>query len=333
MALDKDQQVPGSENGYILQQMETPETASPYDVDYFGDPSQETGIAIRYNRDFNIVQANELLRSKQGDLSLMESKLIRLAISQIMKGDTELRTYRVNVSELADFLGVPKTNVYRSMQDINISLMKRMIYIRDKDTPTKKGKPNYRMIHWISSVEYRDGILTYRLSDELKPYLIGLSEMFTLYSYDSIIGLPTNYAIRLFELLSSWVNMVVRKEARSSFPNIPCDDNEIVLSIEFLRDFFDCGTKYRNAGDFVRNVIEVNMGFINESTNMKVSFRKHKTGRSISHVIFRFENTWDEDPNLEEENEKILEAVKASKKAREAGKPAGIETDKEVVLI
>ena len=65
----------------------------------------------------------------------MESKLIRLAVSQIMKGDKDLRTYTVNVSQLAEFLEVPKTNVYRSMQDINISLMQRVIFIRDKEVP------------------------------------------------------------------------------------------------------------------------------------------------------------------------------------------------------
>lgn len=115
------------------------------------------------------MQANELLRSKQSDLTLMESKLIRLAVSQIMKGDKDLRTYKVNVSQLAEFLEVPKTNVYRSMQDINISLMQRVIFIRDKEVPDKKGKPNYKILHWLSSVEYKDGTLTYRLSDELKP--------------------------------------------------------------------------------------------------------------------------------------------------------------------
>ena len=66
--------------------------------------SGENGIVIRYSKDFNIVQANELLRSKQSDLTLMESKLIRLAVSQIMKGDKDLRTYKVNVSQLAEFL-------------------------------------------------------------------------------------------------------------------------------------------------------------------------------------------------------------------------------------
>ena len=277
--------------------------------------SGESGIAIRYSKDFNIVQANELLRSKQSDLTLMESKLIRLAVSQIMKGDKDLRTYKVNVSQLAEFLEVPKTNVYRSMQDINISLMQRVIFIRDKEVPDKKGKPNYKILHWLSSVEYKDGTLTYRLSDELKPYLIGLSEMFTLYSYDSIIKLPTNYSIRLFELLTSWVNIIIKGENTPAFPDISTDPDEIVLAIDYLRDFFDCNDKYKSAGDFVRNVIEVNLGFINQYTNLKVSFRKHKKGRSISHVIFKYENTWNNDPKAEEHNNQMLDTIRSIKVA------------------
>ena len=260
-------------------------------------------------------------------MTLMESKLIRLAISQIMKGDEDLRTYRVNVSQLADFLELPKTNVYRAMQDINISLMQRVIFIRDKELPNKKGKPNYKILHWLSSVEYKDGTLTYRLSDELKPYLIGLSEMFTLYSYDSIIKLPTNYSIRLFELLTSWVNIVIKGENTPAFPDIPTEPDEIVLSIEYLRDFFDCNDKYKSGGDFVHNVIEVNLGFINQYTNLKVSCRKYKKGRSITHMIFKYENTWNNDPKAEQHNNQMLEAIRSIKK----GEPAQFETDKEVI--
>lgn len=104
----------------------------------------ENGIAIRYSKDFNIVQANELLRSKQSDLTLMESKLIRLAVSQIMKADKDLRTYKVNVSQLAEFLEVPKTNVYRSMQDINISLMQRSSSFGTRKCPIRRASPTTR---------------------------------------------------------------------------------------------------------------------------------------------------------------------------------------------
>ena len=141
----KEEQIPAM-NTEADQQMNYTLVQENSSLSAHDDLSEENGIAIRYSKDFSIVQANELLRSKQSDLTLMESKLIRLAISQIMKGDEDLRTYRVNVSQLADFLELPKTNVYRAMQDINISLMQRVIFIRDKELPNKKGKPNYKIL-------------------------------------------------------------------------------------------------------------------------------------------------------------------------------------------
>ena len=41
-------------------------------------------LAIKYNREYLVVQANELVRSKQDDLTLLEAKLVRLAISQVL---------------------------------------------------------------------------------------------------------------------------------------------------------------------------------------------------------------------------------------------------------
>ena len=44
-------------------------------------------VEIYYNKDLSIVQANELVRSRQEDLTLLEAKIIRLAISQVLKDD------------------------------------------------------------------------------------------------------------------------------------------------------------------------------------------------------------------------------------------------------
>ena len=57
--------------------------------------------------------------------------------------------------------------------------------------------------------------------------------MFTLYSYDSIIKLPTNYSIRLFELLTSWVNIIIKGENTPAFPDISTDPDtgDVLLRI------------------------------------------------------------------------------------------------------
>lgn len=253
--------------------------------------NKETAIAIKYNKDFYVIQANELVRSKQDDLTLLEAKLIRLAITQVLRDDTDLKTYSCNVVELANFLGIDNHNIYRDIQDLSKSLMKKSIFIKDKTQPKRKGKENYKIFHWIDYVDYTDGVITFKLSDSLKPYLIGLEQLFTLYGYDAVIGLPTNYSIRLYELIASYQNMTVRFMPDTNYTDIPIEKNEFIFSIDWLRDYFNCNDKYPNTGDFVKRVIDGAVKAIVKNTLMRLSYRTVKKGRSITHIVFKL-NEW-----------------------------------------
>ena len=255
------------------------------------DQNKENAIAIKYNKDFYVIQANELVRSKQDDLTLLEAKLIRLAITQVLRDDTDLKTYSCNVVDLANFLGIDNHNIYRDIQELSKSLMKKSIFIKDKSQPKRKGKENYRIFHWIDYVDYTDGVITFKLSDSLKPYLIGLEQLFTLYGYDAVIGLPTNYSIRLYELIASYQNMTVRFMPDTNYTDIPIEKNEFIFSIDWLRDYFNCNDKYPNTGDFVKRVIDGAVKAIVKNTLMRLSYRTVKKGRSITHIVFKL-NEW-----------------------------------------
>lgn len=255
------------------------------------EQNKENAIAIKYNKDFYVIQANELVRSKQDDLTLLEAKLIRLAITQVLRDDTDLKTYSCNVVDLANFLGIDNHNIYRDIQDLSKSLMKKSIFIKDKTQPKRKGKENYKIFHWIDYVDYTDGVITFKLSDSLKPYLIGLEQLFTLYGYDAVIGLPTNYSIRLYELIASYQNMTVRLMPDTNYTDIPIEKNEFIFTIEWLRDYFNCNDKYPNTGDFVKRVIDGAVKAIVKNTLMRLSYRTVKKGRSITHIVFKL-NEW-----------------------------------------
>ena len=252
---------------------------------------KENAIAIKYNKDFYVIQANELVRSKQDDLTLLEAKLIRLAITQVLRDDTDLKTYSCNVVDLANFLGIAKDNIYRDIQDLSKSLMKKSIFIKDKTQHKRKGKENYKIFHWIDYVDYTDGVITFKLSDSLKPYLIGLEQLFTLYGYDAVIGLPTNYSIRLYELIASYQNMTVRLMPDTNYTDIPIEKNEFIFTVDWLRDYFNCNDKYPNTGDFVKRVIDGAVKAIVKNTLMRLSYRTVKKGRSITHIVFKL-NEW-----------------------------------------
>lgn len=253
--------------------------------------NKENAIAIKYNKDFYVIQANELVRSKQDDLTLLEAKLIRLAITQVLRDDKDLKTYSCNVVDLANFLGIDNHNIYRDIQDLSKSLMKKSIFIKDKSQPKRKGKENYKIFHWIDYVDYTDGVITFKLSDSLKPYLIGLEQLFTLYGYDAVIGLPTNYSIRLYELIASYQNMTVRLMPDTNYTDIPIEKNEFIFTIDWLRDYFNCNDKYPNTGDFVKRVIDGAVKAIVKNTLMRLSYRTVKKGRSITHIVFKL-NEW-----------------------------------------
>lgn len=245
---------------------------------------------MRLNKEALVVQANELLRSKQDELTLLEAKLVRLAVEQVVMEDTDLQTYTCKIGDLADFLGVSKQAIHKEIAKLGDSLMSKIITIADKSKPTER----WLKFHWVDTMAYGDGILTIRLSRELKPYLIGLNEHFTEYEYKAIISLPTTNSIRLLELLKSYEHCVTPKSNwfAACDMNIEKLPNEIAFPIEYLKEFFNVSDKYPNNGDFMKRVIVPSVKAINEKNEIhKVSYRTLKSGRAITHILFKL-NAW-----------------------------------------
>ena len=249
----------------------------------------ENALPIKYNPEYNVIQANELVRSRQDELTLLEAKLIRLAIAQVIKQDTDLKTYTCNVSRLAEFLGISRQNIYKEVQEMSLNLMKKNIFIRNREQ--KQGKQNYKIFHWIDYIEYKDGDITFKLSEHLKPYLVGLNELFTSYSYEEILRLPTNYAIRLYELLYSYANLSLQKDHHAMiFNGEQIDEDEVLFTIEQLREYFNCKDKYPNTGDFIKRVIKAAVEDINQNTVYPCSYRLIKEHNKIVKVVFKLDD-------------------------------------------
>ena len=242
---------------------------------------------LQLNKDQTVFQANQLVRSPKDDLSLVEAKLIRLAIAQIVKRDSELLTYTCNAKDLAAFLGFDIHNVYREFNHIGDSLLHKAIYME-----TEHGTNHFS---WVTKTgcTYMDGTITISLNPELKPYLIGLDKLFTAYGYELIMTFNTNRAIMLFELLSSYQNLSLRKRPMNDSNSmyvpdfIKLDSDEYIFTMEFLRKYFRCEDKYKITADFLRRVIQDPLATINKNTTMNASFRTVRKGRKIGYVIFR----------------------------------------------
>lgn len=236
--------------------------------------------------DLEITQANELIRGKQDDLTLLEAKFIRLAIAQVLRDDTDFQTYTVSIGELARCLGMDQYNVYHDMKGFSKKLMRKIIEIKEPLTKDNQ-EADYQTFHWVDSVNYKQGTLTFRLSADLKPYLLGLDRLFTTYGLDAVLGLPTNYSIRLYELLASYQNITVREGYHMPHAGIDADPDEIVFDIGYIREYFGCTDKYPNAGDLVKRIIQPSVTAIQQETIMRVTYRLVKHKKKITHVVFK----------------------------------------------
>lgn len=226
---------------------------------------------LKLNGDYQVVTANDLIKGKQ-KMTLREAQLLFIAMSQVVKQDKDFKTYITTVPELAEFLGVSSSNLYRDIENICESLMKRVVKI--------KQDQNWKMFHWINTAEYNSGILTIRLSDDIQPFLLELVGNYTQTLLSTLLTFKSWYTARLYQLI-----VCERTEHRE-------EKEKWVLSIDEIREFFDLSeNEYVLAKDLIKNTIQRAVNELNQNDTVYIPsfeklYKKHGRGRSLIGVSF-----------------------------------------------
>lgn len=219
-----------------------------------------------------VVQANTLIGGKQA-LKLNSAKLIRAAIMQVVKEDTELKPYIITIKEFADLLQIDKSNIYKFANEITDDIIKNPIYIRKIDGKTVK----WIKIPWVSRCEYNSDIgIAIKLNEELKPFLINLKEHYTQYTLQEVLAMKSVYAIRIFEMIQS----------RIMSPVLPKEGIELDISVQEIKECCDCVDKYSTFSNFKVKVLDKAKEEINRITTYCVYYSYIKKARSVIAIRF-----------------------------------------------
>lgn len=232
-----------------------------------------------------IYMSNDLIKSKS-NLSLNEIKVLRMAIAQIFRKDTDFNTYKVSITELAKALNISRSNIYAEIDKITTNLLREIVYIGDGNP-----KHKWRKFQWCSCCEYENGVLTIRLHDNLQPYLLELKKYYTHYMIEDIITLKSVYSIRLYELM---------KEAMMSREAYADKEVNIYISLETIRKATNTEDIYTKIAHIKEKVIDKAVNEINEKLNYYVTYEDVKESRKI--VGFNF--------NIKSRNTAELEMVR-----------------------
>lgn len=231
---------------------------------------------IQLDTSHEVVMANKMILYSASNLSLNEMKLLRYIIMQTKKGDDYLFEYDFSVKDFAKDADISVKDVYRDFRKMSRHMMQEVLEIEDKKND------HWRLFHWVDMCDYYKGVVTIKISDELKPFLLHLVGSFTRYELDEIIKMNSTYAIRIYEILRS--QMDDRK--------LPYADHktEISISMDVLRKATNTEKKFERYSSFKTYVIDKAVKEINRCSKYHVTAEPYKRGKAVVGFDFLIES-------------------------------------------
>lgn len=223
---------------------------------------------ISRERQFIVVKANKMIQDARFDFSLQEQKVIAYLISKIKPDDSEMAEQEFNIKEFCQICGIDDNNGknYADLKKTIQSLADKSIWIKIE---SEKKETLFRWIDKASIVE-QSGIITLKLSDDIKPFLLQLREKFTQYGLIYTLPMRSQYSIRIYEILKSYENMHKKN-----------------FIVDELKKRLMCENKsYENFSNFRKYVVDIAISEINEFTDIFVDYTNSKTGRKVTHIEF-----------------------------------------------
>ncbi len=215
-----------------------------------------------------ITKSNILIEANYS-LSLQEQRLILCCIALIdpRMALEDQRIFLIHAAEFQARFGMPREKAYEELREIGDRIFERKVVIQDPRSGT------IEKIRWVSKAKYMkgQGAIQVHFAPEILPYLSQLKASFTSYNFAAISNFSSTFAIRLYEIIGQYRSIGKRS-----------------TSVENLRRWLDCSGTFTRFTDFERWAVRVAVEQINKHSDLRVTYRKVKQGRSVTHLEFTF---------------------------------------------
>ncbi|WP_114701958.1 replication initiation protein RepM [Psychrobacter proteolyticus] len=208
-------------------------------------------------------------------LGVVEQRLIFLAIIEAREQKTLIEAgglLRIYAQSYAKQFNVEKHTSYEAMKRAVEGLYEAgFAYSKIDERSGKIGRYKSR---WVDKIGYIDdlGCVELVFASDVIPLITRLEARYTEYELKQVVGLQSEYAIRLYELIIQW-----RSIGRTS-----------QISLVELREKLGLVDEYQRIEAFKRRVLDLAITQINEHTDITVEYEQHKQGRIITGFTFKF---------------------------------------------
>lgn len=208
-------------------------------------------------------------------LGVVEQRLIFLAIIEAREQKTLIEAgglLRIYAQSYTKQFNVEKHTSYEAMKRAVEGLYEAgFAYSKVDERSGKIG--NYKS-RWVDKIGYIDdlGCVELVFASDVIPLITRLEARYTEYELKQVVGLQSEYAIRLYELIIQWRSVGTTSQ----------------ISLVELREKLGLVDEYQRIEAFKRRVLDLAITQINEHTDITSEYEQHKQGRVITGFTFKF---------------------------------------------
>ena len=217
-----------------------------------------------------VVKNNKLIRDAKFQLSALEMDVVNHLIAQIGSSqyDAEFNTLEFSIMEFLNFLD------YKDIGGSGYQYLKKVLKdLRDKSVYIELEDGTETTVTWIEKPKFhkRSGMVSVKLDDDMKPYLLMQTENFTQWSENVTKILDSKYSKRLYEILRSYTGIKKKK-----------------YSVEELKNKLNATAKtYEKYGIFKQKILAPVIDEINEKSDITVKYKEIvKKGKKVEAIEF-----------------------------------------------
>ena len=208
-------------------------------------------------------------------LSVVEQRLIFLAIIEAREQKTLIEAgglLRIYAKSYANQFEVEKHTSYEAMKRAVEGLYEAgFTYSKIDEASGKIGRYKSR---WVDKIGYIDdlGCVELVFASDVIPLITRLEARYTEYELKQVVGLQSEYAIRLYELIIQWRSVGKTNQ----------------ISLVDLREKLGLVDEYKRIEAFKRRVLDLALKQVNDHTDITAEYEQHKEGKAITAFTFRF---------------------------------------------
>lgn len=217
-------------------------------------------VKLRNNK---VVKANTLIQQSRHHLSVQQQKVLLFIISHLKPDQKEFEWQTFDIAEFCRVCGIVAAgDNYKDLKNAILGLKNKGFWITvDDDDIT---------VSWVAKAKItpKQGQIKIMLDNDMKPFLLELKARFTAFDLKYTLAMRSKYSVRLYELLKSYANQ------------------HSIVTFDLPRFKVLIGADYELWYDIKRFVLETATSEINEVSDINVSWRGLKKGRSFVGIEF-----------------------------------------------